>query len=157
MMLFAYGLDPYLERLCNGLQGVVVHAEHVPVLGPALLDELAPPPLLVEERYTCIGYADDVKPWISCMQEFIFVDDETRIFEAASGCELHRDPQSNKVKFLPLGRWQGTLRQEDIPAQCNYVTLTDHLDMLGLPLFATSRKTIKYSGDDLQSRIKNMV
>ena len=31
------------------------------------------------------------------------------LFEAASGCVLHCDPASGKVKFPPLGRWKGTL------------------------------------------------
>ena len=65
------------------------------------------PPL--EERYKLIAYADDVKPSISSMNEFMIVDQECSILERASGVKLHRDPSAGKVKFLPLGRWKGTL------------------------------------------------
>ena len=63
------------------------------------------------ENYKLIAYVDDVKPSITSMQEFNVVDQGSAIFEAASGCVLHRDPKSGKVKFLPLGRWRGTLMQ----------------------------------------------
>ena len=61
------------------------------------------------ETYKLIAYVDDVKPSITSMNEFSVVDRGSALFEAASGCVLHRDPASGKVKFLPLGRWKGTL------------------------------------------------
>ena len=59
--------------------------------------------------YKLIAYVDDVKPSITSMNDFIVVDSGSALFEAAAGCKLHRDPSSGKVKFLPLGRWKGTL------------------------------------------------
>ena len=89
------------------------------------------------------------------MEEFILVDKALTIFEKASGCKVHRDPNNMKCKFLPLGRWRNTLQQSDIP--CNYMTLSDHLDMLGVTLMASWAKTKKANGDMLQKRIENTV
>ena len=77
------------------------------------------------------------------------------LFEKASGCHLHRDPASKKCKFLPLARWRGTLQQEDIP--CPYMSLSDHLDMLGVELRATWSQTRKANGDICQVRIGNTI
>ena len=59
------------------------------------------------------------------------------------------------MKFLPLGRWKGTLSQEDLPHQ--YVQLSDHLDFVGVELRATFQHTRKVNGDQLQDRVKNTV
>ena len=48
-----------------------------------------------------------------------------------------------------------TLKQEDIP--CDYMTLSDHLDMVGVTLMATWTQTRKVNGDVLQLRMKNTV
>lgn len=157
MLLFAYGLDPTLEELRSSLRGIRIYSSPLPVHGPVRPDEQPLPPEVAEERLTAFGYADDLKTAITTMQEFGIVDDKISQFERASGCELHRDPTSGKVKFLPLGRWRGTLQQEDLPLQCRYVALSDHLDMLGIPLYATVRKTEKASGDELQGKMKNTV
>ena len=85
------------------------------------------------------------------MQEFVLVDRAMRLFEAASGCKLHRDPASKKCKFMPLARWRGTLEQTDIP--CPYMAISDHLEMLGVELRATWAKTRKANGDIVQSRV----
>ena len=63
------------------------------------------------------------------MEEFIIVDKGVKLFEESSGCRLHRDPASNKCKFLPRGRWIGTLNQEDIPLP--HLRISEHIDMLG--------------------------
>ena len=89
------------------------------------------------------------------MEEFLLVDRAAAMFEGASGCKLHRDPAVGKCKFLPLGRWKGTLQQEDIP--CNYMLLSDHLDMVGVILKATHTQTRKANGDEIQSRVKNTI
>jgi hypothetical protein len=73
------------------------------------------------------------------MQEFSIIDQGSALFEAASGCHLHRDPESGKVKFLPLGQWKWTLTQEDLPV--DYVVLSDHLDMVGVQLMGSYQKT----------------
>ena len=107
------------------------------------------------ENYKLIAYVDDVKPSITSMQEFNVVDQGSAIFEAASGCVLHRDTKSGKVKFLPLGRWRGTLMQEDIPVR--YIVLSEHLDMVGVKLMATAQKTRKINCDELQERVQNTI
>ena len=60
-----------------------------------------------------------------------------------------------KCKFLPLGRWCNTLQQSDIP--CNYMTLSDRLDMVGVTLKATWTQTRKINVDTLQLRVENTV
>ena len=59
------------------------------------------------------------------------------------------------VKFLPLGRWRGTLTREDLPV--NYIVLSEHLDMVGVKLFSSYQKTRKVNGDDLQTKVHNIV
>ena len=68
---------------------------------------------------------------------------------------LHRDPTSGKVKLLPLGRWKGTLQQENLPV--NYIVISDHLDMVGVQLKATYTQTRKTSCDTLQDKVSNVV
>ena len=109
----------------------------------------------MELRYKVIGYADDSKPAITSMAEFTLVDRALTLFENASGCKVHRDPKNMKCKFLPLGRWRNTLQQEDIP--CNYMTLSDHLDMVGVTLMCSWSKTRKVNGDELQKRLENTI
>ena len=77
------------------------------------------------------------------------------LLEKASVVKLHRDLAAGKVKFLALGRWRGTLTQEDIPHQ--YIILSEHLDFVGLELRATFVQTRKSNGDQLQTRVKNTV
>ena len=107
------------------------------------------------ETYKMIAYVDDVKPSITSMHEFSLVDQGSALFEAASGCILHRDPTSGKVKFLPLGRWRGTLSREDLPV--NYIVLSEHLDMVGVKLQASYIHTRKTNCDELQVREKNVI
>ena len=89
------------------------------------------------------------------MNEFSIVDKGSALFEAASGCILHRDPTSGKVKFLPLGRWRGTLQQEDLPVK--YIALSEHLDMVGVQLKATSTQTRKINCDTLQDKVSKVI
>ena len=101
-----------------------------------------------------IGYADDMKPAITNMEEFHLVDYASALFENSSGCKLHRDPSAGKCKFLPLGRWQKSLTQEDIPA---FIKLSDHLDMVGVELRATHTQTRKANGDMVQDRVQKII
>ena len=151
MELFCFGIDPLILRLERLLQGILITS--IPVQGPTLQHQPALPPH--ELRYKVIGYADDNKPAITTMEEFSVVDKSLEIFERASGCKLHRDPASKKCKFLPLGRWRNSLQQSDIP--CNYMTISDHLDMVGVTLMASWHKTRKANGDALQLRIQNTI
>ena len=48
-----------------------------------------------------------------------------------------------------------TLQQEDV--HCNYMTLSDHLDMVGVILMCSWSKTRKVNGDELQKREENTV
>ena len=89
------------------------------------------------------------------MDEFKPVDQGSTLFEKASGCILHRNPASGKVKLLPLGRWKGVLQQEDLPVK--YITISEHLDMVGVQLCASTTQTRKVNGDKLQETIKNTV
>ena len=73
----------------------------------------------------------------------------------AVSCILHRDPTSGKVKFLPLGRWKGSLTQEDLPVR--YIAMSEHLDMIGVELRATHTQTRKANGDLLQDKVKKII
>ena len=151
MHLFSYGIDPLLIYLEKRLRGILICS--TPVQGP--LPFLSPPLRPHEERYKVIGYADDVKPAITTMEEFMLVDQAMTLFEKASGCKLHRDPANKKCKFLPLARWRGTLDQDDIP--CNYMTISDHLEMVGVELRATWTQTRKANGEIVQQRVADTV
>ena len=109
---FCFGIDPLLVYLDKRLTGILIHS--LPVLGPAQQGQPHQLPAL-ETRYKVLGYFDDCKPAITKMEEFLLVDRACKLFELSSGCKLHRDPASNKCKFLALGRWKGTLEQADIP------------------------------------------
>ena len=141
-ILFCYGLDPHLDWLEARLRGIPIYKN--------LTSEEATP-----EVYKLIAYVDDVKPSITCMNDFIIVDQGSSLFEAASGCMLHRDPSSGKVKFLPLGRWKGTLTREDLPV--NYIVMSEHLDMVGVKLTASFMKTRKLNCDELLAKVQTIV
>ena len=153
MFWFSVGIDPLLIYLGKRLTGIPITS--LPVSGPCL--ESAPghclPP--VQQLYKLVAYADDVKPGISSMQEFMLVDQACCLIERASGVKLHRDPAAGKVKFLALGRWKGTLTQEDLPFQ--YIKLSDHLDFVGVELRSTFIQTRKCNGDQLQARVHNTI
>ena len=125
----------------------------MPAAGPVLENETFP--LTITEDYKVIGYIDDVKPAITAMSEFTLVDHGSSLFELASGCILHRDPTSGKVKFLPLGRWKGTLCQEDLPV--NYIAISEHLDMVGVVLKATHTQTRMANCDMLLDKVKHTI
>ena len=91
------------------------------------------------------------------MNEFSLVNEASALFEKASGCRLHRDPTSQKCKFLPLGKWRKTLQQEDLPRTCQYMILSDHLDMVGVQLQATWTQTRKANCDIIQKRVSDTI
>ena len=148
MHFFAYGIDPLLHLLERKLIGIPIFSRQVQ--GPCLEDGSHPQPLV--EVFKLVAYADDVKPAITTMEEFGLVDKAMAWFENASGCRLHRNPSSGKCKFLPLARWRGTLQQEDIP---RYMTISSHIDMLGIQLTALSSSTQKQNGDISVQRAQN--
>ena len=153
MFFFAYGIDPLITFLDRRLKGILITS--IPVLGPPSQHSGQPPP--IEERYKVISYADDLKPAVTSTEEIVMVDKASATFEAASGCKLHRDPASQKCKLLPLGKWRSNLKQEDLPLSCNYMLISDHLDMVGVELRATWVQTRKANGDILQKRISNTI
>ena len=67
---------------------------------------------------------------------------------------MHRDPASQKCKFLPLSKWK-SLPQADIPF--DFFTLSDHLDFLGGTLKATTSATRQANGDILQEKIRKTI
>ena len=137
MEWFAFGIDPLLNYLDQNLTGILV--SQLPLLGPANNGECHPLPPH-EERFKVMAFCDDVKPAICTLEEFNVADKGAALFEKAAGTRLHRDPLSNKCKFLPLGRWRRHLKQEDIPTP--YMCLTDTLDMVGVRSCATHGQTL---------------
>ena len=107
-----------------------------------------------------VSYVDDLKPAMVDMKELILVNNASSMFESASGCRLHRDPSSKKCKLLPLGSWRlgrSKLKREDLLYECQYMWLSDHLDMVGVELYATWSKTLAMNGDDIQGRISSKI
>ena len=145
--LFCFGIDPHITWLERRLSGILIYKQAA--LGPLLPGAIFQPQ--VEARYKVLGYIDDIKPAVTSMNEFKIIDRGAAIFEAASGCILHRDPMSNKVKLLPLGRWKDSLQQEDLPVR--YIAISEHLDMVGVQLKSTYTQTRKVNGDILQEKV----
>ena len=141
--LFCYGLDPHLDWLENRLKGITIYQSNF--FSPSTS----------KETYKLMAYVDDIKPSITSMQEFTTVDRGSALFQSASGCKLNRDPASGKVKFLPLGRWRGTLTVEDLPV--NYILISEHLDMVGVKLKASFIQTRKVNCDELQEKVSNVI
>ena len=153
MFWFAIGIDPLLVYLEKRLSGIPIPS--LPVFGPTMESSISNTLPPMKQLYKVIAYADDVKPGIVTMQEFYLVDNACMLLERASGVKLHRDPSTDKVKFLPLGRWRGLLTQEDIPQ--HFIKLSDHLDFLGVELRATFVQTRKVNGDQIQKKISNTI
>ena len=80
MHFFSFGIDPLLVYLEKRLQGFMIAS--LPVQGPVGAGQHGLQP--IEERYKLIGYAYDVKPAITNMQEFSMVDMAMTVFEKAS-------------------------------------------------------------------------
>ena len=147
-MFFVYGLDPLLNWLEKRLRGIPIYT----------MDMFNAP--TTSETFKVEAYVDDVKPAITSLAEFELVDKGSAIFEAASGCILHRDPSKGKVKFLPLGGWKPSgkhpgLQREDIPVP--YIVLSNHLDMVGVKLCANYRETRSTNCNELQDKVKNVI
>ena len=152
MEWFAFGIDPLLIFLELNLSGILISS--LPVLGPALEGDsfpLAP----LEERFKAMAFCDDVKPAICSLEEFCIADRGAALFEKAAGTRLHRDPLTQKCKFLPLGKWRKQLKQEDIPTP--YMKLTDTLDMVGVQLCDLWTTTRRKNGDTLKLKVNNLI
>ena len=151
MNWFTIGIDPLLVYLEKRLKGILIHS--LPTFGPRLKNGTKPQP--VEERYKVYGLADDIKPAVCSMAEFSLVDEAASLFERSSGCMLHRDPVTGKCQVLPLGRWKGTLEQEDILFP--YMKITTSLAMVGVELTSSWIRTRQVNCENLRSRIQKTV
>ena len=89
------------------------------------------------------------------MSEFAVVERAALLFEKSSGNKLHRDPVRGKCKVLLLGRWRGTVEQEDIGFP--HLRITDSLAFVGVHLQATWQKTRKQNNDELVERVKGTI
>ena len=146
---FCYGIDPLISYLAKRLKGILIHS--LPASGPSQLGSPSPLPP-AEQRYKVLVYLDDLKPSITTMSEFSLLDRACRMFENSAGCRLHMNPAINKCKMLAFGRWKGTLEQEFIPLP--YLKLTDHLDYLGVRLFANYSATRRENGKILKKKLE---
>ena len=149
-LLFNFSIDPLLVFLEKRLQGIVIQKQKVlgpkhPLLGP-------PPP--ITSKFTLAGYIDDLKTGISNLSEFEMADKAIGLFEASSGCALHRSFQSGKCSVLRLGSWR-KLKQEDIPVP--YMKISDSLCFLGVQLAQTSSRTRQLNGEALIEKVKNTI
>ena len=88
MVWFGYGVDPLLHFLQKHLQGIKVLSQIA--AGPVLKG--APRKLpTIDHYYKLVGYCDDVKPTITCNEDYDAIEIGANMFEKASGCRLHRD------------------------------------------------------------------
>ena len=99
MFWFSVGIDPLLVYLEKRLSGIPIAS--LPLEGPSPegADSLCP----MKQMYKLVAYADDVKPGICSMEEFLLVNNGCSLLERASGVKLHCDPAAGKVKFFALG------------------------------------------------------
>ena len=149
---FCYGIDPLIIYLQKRLSGIKIY--NCPILGPAPKGH---PPILPPktQKYSIVGYCDDIKPAINNWEELLMVDKAVTFFENSSGCKLHRDPKTEKCKILLLGKWIGIVKQNDIPL--NFLKISDHMDMLGVKLYAKYVTTRQQNGEDLIKIVKNKI
>ena len=89
------------------------------------------------------------------MQDFHTVITACTLLERAGGVKLHRSLHRDNVKFLALGRWRGTLQQEDIPYP--FIKLSDTLDFIGVSLQDTFMKTRKVNCDIIEKHVSDTV
>ena len=102
-----------LVQLHKRLEGVVYHK--LTKAGPRHPKLGRPTPL--EARLSVLGFVDDVKCALTSLKEFEMLDAGVRLFERASGSELHRDPTTKKCQLLTIGNGQNgnrTSRHLDI-------------------------------------------
>ena len=89
MIWFIVAMDPLLKSLKRLLKGIVIRT--VVVEGP--LEEGKVGPLLLEEKFSVNGYADDLKLSISSLDEIKTVVEQCAKLEKAGGVKLHRPHQ----------------------------------------------------------------
>ena len=77
------------------------------------------------------------------------------LLERAGGVKLHRSLHRDKVRFLALGRWKGTLAQEYIPYP--FIKLSEQLDFIGVTLAATFMHTRKLNCEVIEKRVRDTI
>ena len=127
--MYCFATDPLLLKLNKILKGLTYFSH--PTCGPH--HPLFGKPKPVVEKLTAIGFVDDVKGFLTSVEEFHILDKTLASFEAASGSRLHRsaDPTNQKCAVLPLGRWAGW-SSADCPL--DYMKVVDHINLLGVKL-----------------------
>ena len=100
---YGYGIDPLLNYLEKRLQGITLQT--ITKFGP--MEQGKQKKLeKVKDRYILMGYCDDLKPAITCIEDFYTIEKAVTLYEQSSGCKLHRDIKSKKCKILLLGKWK---------------------------------------------------
>ena len=148
--MYCYSADPLLTHLESRLQGITYHK--LKTNGPRHPKLGEPTP--VESKFKLAGYIDDIKTSISNKEEFYTIDNSMRLFEEASGCRLHRDPESGKCNILVLGKWS-TWSQNDIPLK--FLKLTNNLNFLGVRLAKNASLTRSINGEELIQKVKTKI
>ena len=92
----------------------------------------------IKKNEKLVDYVDDVVPFITKKEEFFILDECLKVFEAASGCKFHRDPNSQKCKVMPIGPWKKWLTQENVPLP--FLKVSDHLEILGAKFYESWEK-----------------
>ena len=89
------------------------------------------------------------------MEEISLVIEECTKLELASGVQLHRDPESGKVKILLLGDWRTNVSQEDIPFP--FIRISPFLDCVGVKLYDNLFLTRQMNSELLVSKVTSMI
>ena len=72
------------------------------------------------------------------------LDAGVRLFERASGSELHRDPTTKKCQLLTMGKWS-KWKQDQSPL--GYLAVVEELNFLGVKLARTIAKSRALNGE----------
>jgi len=102
---FGYGIDPLLDFLKKRLQGIELVSKIVS--GPrnkGQTRKLEP----ITVKYKVMGYCDDLKPAITCDDDYNVIEKGVTLFEKSSGCRLHRDLASKKMQNSTIGKVEGS-------------------------------------------------
>ena len=151
MQLFNIGVNPLVQLLECSLKGVSIYS--MPRAGPVEEDQENIPAL--EQREKVVSYVDDIMPFITEENEFYILDECLKLFEKASGCRFHRDPESQKCTVMPLGNsWKNKMKNT---CPLPYLQVTDRIDVLGISLHQTWTSTKSKNGDKLVNKISTIV
>ena len=151
MQIFNIGVNPLLQLLESSLKGVSIY--NMPRAGPVEEDQEGIPAL--EQREKVVSYVDDIMPFITEEDEFFILDKCLKLFEQASGCRFHRDPESQKCTVMPLGnRWKNKMKNN---CPLPYLQVTDRIDVLGISLHQTWTSTKSKNGDKLVNKISTII